>query len=97
MIIGLLLIVSKSPMAAGLTNDVQSCQALIEFIDNKLDSAPSNYPEGDVKKVREGLNTYNQYIQREIVSPGLLQFNGGYKAKANQIKCKNKWILIRKR
>lgn len=84
-IIGLLLIVSKSSMAAGLINDMQSCQALIEFVDNKLDSAPSNYPEGDVKKIREGLNTYNQYIQREIVSPGLLQFNGGDKTKANQM------------
>jgi len=85
MIVSLLLIFSKSPMAAGLINDMQSCQALINFVDNKLDSVPSNYDKGDVKKVRTGLESYNQYIQREIVSPGLLQFNNGDKAKANQM------------
>ena len=88
-IVGLLLIFSKSPMAAGLINDMQSCQALINFVDNKLDSVPSNYDKGDVKKVRTGLESYNQYIQREIVSPGLLQFNNGDKAKANQMQSKH--------
>lgn len=85
LIIGLLLIFSKSSMAAGLINEMQSCQALIEFIDNKLDLAPSTYEQDDVNKVRKGLGTYNQYIQRQIVSPGLLQFNGGDKDKANQM------------
>lgn len=85
LIIGLLLIFSKSSMAAGLINEMQSCQALIKFIDNKLDLAPSTYEQDDVNKVRKGLGTYNQYIQRQIVSPGLLQFNGGDKDKANQM------------
>ena len=85
LIIGLLLIVSKSTLAAGLINEMQSCQAFIDFIDNKLNSAPSTYDPEDVKKVREGLGTYNQYIQRQIVSPGLLEFNGGDKDKANQM------------
>jgi hypothetical protein len=85
LIIGLLLIVSKSPLAAGLINEMQYCQALINFVDNKLDLAPSNYDQEDVKKIRKGLGTYNQYIQRQIVSPGLLQFNGGDKDKANQM------------
>ena len=85
LIIGLLLIFSKSSMAAGLINEMQSCQALIEFIDNKLDLAPSTYEQDDVNKVRKGLGTYNQYIQRQIVSPGLLEFNGGDKDKANQM------------
>jgi hypothetical protein len=69
-------------MAAGLINDMQSCQGLIDFIDSKLDSAPAKYEKGDVKKVRKGLDGYNQYIQREIVEPGLLKFNGGDEAKA---------------
>lgn len=85
LIIGLLLIVSKSTLAAGLINEMQSCQAFIDFIDNKLNYAPSTYDPEDVKKVREGLGTYNQYIQRQIVSPGLLEFNGGDKDKANQM------------
>ncbi|GLS90188.1 hypothetical protein GCM10007916_12550 [Psychromonas marina] len=85
LIIGLLLVVSKSSLAAGLINEMQSCQALIEFIDNKLAVAPSNYDQEDVQKVRKGLGTYDQYIQRQIVSPGLLEFNGGDKDKANQM------------
>ena len=72
-------------MAAGLINEMQSCQALIDFVDIKLDSAPSNYDKDDVKKVRKGLGSYNQYIQREIVSPGLLEFNSGDEDKANQM------------
>ena len=80
-----MLIVSKSTLAAGLINEMQSCQAFIDFIDNKLNSAPSTYDPEDVKKVREGLGTYNQYIQRQIVSPGLLEFNGGDKDKADQM------------
>lgn len=85
LIIGLLLVVSKSPLAAGLINEMQYCQALIDFVDNKLDLAPSNYAQEDVEKIRKGLGTYNQYIQRQIVSPGLLEFNGGDKGKANQM------------
>lgn len=81
----MLLMVSKSSLAAGLINEMQSCQALIAFVDNKLDLAPSNYNQEDVKKIRKGLGTYNQYIQRQIVSPGLLEFNGGDKDKANQM------------
>ena len=85
LIVCLLLIVYKSSLAAGLINEMQSCQALIEFVDNKLDSPPSNYDKEDVKNVRKGLETYNQYIQRQIVSPGLLKFNAGDKAKANKM------------
>lgn len=82
MMMALLFIVPQLSMAAGLINDMQSCQGLIDFVDNKLDSAPAKYAKEDVKKVRRGLKGYNQYIQREIVSPGLLQFNGGDQAKA---------------
>jgi len=81
----LLLLIPQLSMAAGLINDMQSCQGLIEFIDKKLDSAPSKYEKSHVKKVRKGLEGYNQYIQREIVWPGLLQFNGGDKTKANDM------------
>lgn len=55
---------------------MQSCQRLIDFINSKLDSAPTNYDDADVKIIRSGLNAYNNYIQQEIVSLGLLKFNG---------------------
>lgn len=84
-IIGLtLLAVITLPTNAALINDMQSCQGLINFIDKKLDSAPSNYDKDDVKKVRKGLEDYNQYIQQEIVTPGLLKSTGGDKAKASE-------------
>lgn len=84
-LISLLVITSHSSVAAGLINDMQSCQALINFIDTKLDVAPSSYDVSDVKKIKKGLKAYDQYIQREIVSPGLLQFNSGDKTKADQM------------
>jgi len=72
-------------MAAGLINEMQSCQAFIDFVGNKLALAPSSYAQKDVRKIRKGLETYNKYIQRQIISPGLLEFNGGDKDKANQM------------
>jgi len=74
---------SHQSMAARLINDMQSCQALIGFIDSKLDASPAKYSDDAIAKVRKGLHGYNQYIQTEIVTPGLLKFNGGNKAKAS--------------
>ena len=80
-----LMMFAKSSMAAGLINDMQSCQGLIDFVNTKLDTAPASYDAADVNTVRSGLDTYNRYIQQEIVTPGLLQFNGGNQAKAEQM------------
>ncbi|MEP0174955.1 MAG: hypothetical protein ABJH28_10685 [Paraglaciecola sp.] len=82
---GLLVTVSQSSMAVGLVNDMQLCQGVIEFVDNKLKKAPGHYDKADVKTVRQGLEAYNQYIQREIVAPGLLKFNGGDAEKTKQM------------
>lgn len=79
----LLCVASPFSVAAGLINQMQSCQGLIDFLDAKLESAPAKYALSDVAKVRKGLAGYNQYIQNEIVTPGLLQFNGGDQTKAN--------------
>lgn len=68
--------------AAPSINDMQGCQALLEFLDDKLSSAPSKYTSANVKTVRKGLSIYNAYIQKEIVTPGLIKFNGGDKSKA---------------
>ena len=61
---------------------MQGCQALIDHVDNILEDAPEAYREKDVKNVRNGLKFYNKYIQAEIVTPGLLKFNGGDEKKA---------------
>jgi len=83
MIVGVLLVSAQSSMAAGLINEMQGCQGLLDFLDAKLDTVPANYAPADVMAVREGLEGYNQYIQQEIVSPGLLSFNGGDQSKAD--------------
>ncbi len=64
-------------------NDMQGCQGIIDFVDGKLNPAPAKYNATDVKKIRHGLKIYNDFIQRTIVTPGLLQFNKGNAAKAN--------------
>lgn len=74
------------PVFAGPSvNDMQTCQALLEFLDKKLDNAPNNYTPAEVQTVRSGLNGYHQYIQKEIVTPGLLAFTGGNSGKAEQM------------
>jgi hypothetical protein len=82
-ITALLFITPQLSMAAGLANDMQVCQGLIDFIDGKLVSPPEKYAASDVKKIRQGLAAYNEYIQSEIVTPELLAFTGGNMAKAN--------------
>ena len=82
---GFSLVLSSSSFASPSINDMQSCQALLDFVDEKL-STNSKYSVNDVKTVKNGLNQYNEYIQKEIVTPGLIKFNAGdiTKAKAMQ-------------
>ena len=63
-------------------NDMQGCQALIDFMDAKLAAAPDKYDGGDIETAREGLKVYNAFIQNDIVTPGLLESNGDDAAKA---------------
>jgi len=70
-------------MAKPSINDMQGCQAVIDFVDAKLDAVGDKYDASDVKIVRTGLDAYNAYIQSEIVTPGLLEFNSGDKGKAD--------------
>ena len=74
--------ISVSAHAKPSINDMQGCQAVIDFVDAKLASAPPQYEAADVKAARKGLKAYNSYIQNDIVSPGLLEFNGGDASKA---------------
>ena len=70
------------PALSALINEMQACQGLLIYIDNKLNTAPPEYPSDKVMKVRKGLKQYNEYSQDQIVAPGLLQFNAGDAAKA---------------
>ncbi|WP_072680982.1 hypothetical protein [Arcobacter sp. LA11] len=83
--ISLGLLLSIPLQAAPSINDMQSCQGLLDFIDKKLDKAPAKYSTEDIKNIREGLKGYNEYIQEEIVTPGLIKFNNGDSSKASMM------------
>ena len=72
-------------VASPSVNDMQQCQGLLDFLDHRLASTPAEYSVSDVVKVRKGLASYNEYIQWEIVSPGLLAFSGGNRTKAQEL------------
>jgi len=80
-----LLMLSQSALANRLVNDMQGCQGYMDFIDAKLAKAPAKYSEADVKNVLKGLDAYDSFIQTTIVTPGLLKFTGGDKAKADAL------------
>lgn len=80
----LLCLTSQSSFAA-LINEMQGCQGYMDFVETKLVAGAAKYPAAEVKKVRKGLSGYDQFIQSKIVSPGLLKFSGGDKAKADQL------------
>lgn len=80
---GFTMTATQTALAAPSINDMQGCQALLNFVDGKLDPAPAKYNAADVKIVRTGFAAYDAYIQKEIVTPGLLKFNGGDQAKAD--------------
>lgn len=69
-------------LAAPSINEMQGCQAVLDFVSSKLDSAPANYAKADIEVIRKGLAGYNLYIQDEIITPGLLSYNKGDSAKA---------------
>lgn len=85
LILAVTVLFSGFTSAQSLINDMQSCQALIEFVEQKLSSPPASYDEAKVTNILEGLGAYNTHIQETIVTPGLLKFNQGDKAKAQNM------------
>jgi len=72
-----------SSYAAPSINDMQSCQGVIDFINQKIDFSSSKYSKKDVEVVHKGLNQYSDYLQTEVINPGLLKHNGGDVKKSN--------------
>ena len=68
---------------ANLINDMQGCQAINQFVIDKFERGDFPNSDGKADTVVNGLKMYNQYIQQEIITPGLLKFNGGDTAKAD--------------
>ncbi|XQW84509.1 hypothetical protein ACOYR1_15415 [Thalassotalea piscium] len=73
---------SQSALAQASINDMQTCQGLIDFLKIRLKESNDTYSTTDINTVIKGLDTYNNYIQDTIVSPGLITFYQGDKNKA---------------
>lgn len=71
-----------SASSAPSINDMQGCQAIIDFVELKIEKAKSVYPEDDVEVVLTGLEAYDTYIQTTVITPGLLHYAAGDKPKA---------------
>jgi hypothetical protein len=75
---------SGAALAAASINDMQGCQAYLDFVDTKLDDLKDAYSANDLSTIRSGLGNYNQHIQRTIITPGLLEFTGNDAQKARE-------------
>lgn len=84
MIVALLCSMPMLSQGAGLVNEMQTCQGLMDFLDKKLDSAPSKYDSDDVEKIRKGLKSYHQYAQKKVITPELLKAAGGDQSGADK-------------
>ncbi|MGO2354204.1 MAG: hypothetical protein ACTH58_05655 [Marinomonas foliarum] len=58
-------------------NELNSCVALVEFVDSKLDDYAKNYAEEDIRAVHTGLSSYRDYLQEEVITPRILNMYGG--------------------
>ncbi|WP_017932061.1 hypothetical protein [Robiginitomaculum antarcticum] len=76
-----MIVLAPATSARANINDMQGCQAMIMFVDGKLDTVKGK--KAQVKAVRKGLNAYDRFIQNTVISPGLLEFNSGDKGKAS--------------
>lgn len=57
-------------------NVVQECQAVLDFTIERV-AAVKSYDKADVKLIRGGLTAYNNFLQSDHVTPGLLEFTSG--------------------
>ncbi len=63
-------------------NELNSCLALVEFVDIKLDNFADHYATEDMAAVHRGLSAYKNYLQNDIITPKLLSMYGGNESQA---------------
>ncbi|MCW8355527.1 hypothetical protein N5P32_06350 [Marinomonas pontica] len=63
-------------------NELNSCFALVDFVDSKLDEFAGNYAKEDVLAVHAGLSAYGGFLQNDMIKPKLLNMYGGNEAQA---------------
>lgn len=78
-IIGAGLLISTATLSAHAkmsVNQAQECQAVLDFTIERVESV-KKYDEAAVKTVVKGLRAYETFMQRDHVTPGLLEFTKG--------------------
>ncbi|MCB5162343.1 hypothetical protein [Marinomonas algarum] len=81
LIIGLLCS-SVSYSAGSSINELNSCLALVDFVDIKLSEFSPNYDPQDIAVVHKGLFMYSRFLQDEVITPKLVHMYGGNKTQA---------------
>ena len=72
------LMCSPLVIAAGPSiNEINSCLALVDFVDIKLDESSDQYDAGDMVRIHKGLFAYREFLQHDIITPKLLSMYGG--------------------
>jgi len=71
-------ICSPVAVAAGPSiNEMNSCLALVEFVDTKLDKFADQYAANDIAQVHKGLSDYSDFLKHDVITPKLLSMYGG--------------------
>jgi hypothetical protein len=58
-------------------NELNSCRALVDFVDIKLDEFAVHYAAEDIALVHQGLSAYSEFLQHDVITPKLLNMYGG--------------------
>ena len=75
--VGLLCSLSFVWAANPSINKLNTCVALVEFVDSKLDDYADHYSSEDMAVVHRGLSAYRSFLQDDVVTPKLLSMYGG--------------------
>ncbi|AEF53196.1 hypothetical protein [Marinomonas posidonica] len=63
-------------------NAINSCLALVEFLDDKISKAGVAYSEKEIADIQKGLGTYSHYLKHEVIKVRLLDMYAGNKTQA---------------
>jgi hypothetical protein len=79
-------VIHHNVIAAPAANDMQTCQAMMDIVEDKLTQTPNLYAEADIDKVKKGLQLYNQFIQDELIDPTVIYLSNGDQSKIQNMK-----------
>lgn len=63
-------------------NELNSCLALVDFVDTTLDNFSDHYTVDDMAIVHGGLSAYKNHLKNDVITPKLLSMYGGNEMQA---------------